>query len=282
MKRNKILCIFVLLMFSPVAILNAQEEGNTAQDVANKLANPAAAVGAMINMFDFQIYNGNLTESPNSAQTAFRYTFQPSLPVPLKNGVNMFIRPLIPINLKQPVYETPGFTNAGVDLGDISIDLAFGKTFNNKWLAVVGTFASLPTATDDRVGLNQVLLGPEAAYGRVGKWGSAVLLVTYGWSISNNDERGKTQVMGGQYMYNINLGNAWQISGTPTFSYIPKASAGNKWSFPLGTGIKKVVVAGKTPVALALQYQYYVVRPETFAAAHQIKLLIAPIVKLPW
>ena len=67
----------------------------------------------MINMIDFQIYTGELTNLPNSAQTGFRYTFQPSLPVPLKNGVNMFLRPLIPINLKQPVYEAPGFTNAG-------------------------------------------------------------------------------------------------------------------------------------------------------------------------
>ncbi|TDQ19290.1 hypothetical protein DFQ04_1111 [Algoriphagus boseongensis] len=284
---NLIRCLASILFVFVCIAVKAQDksiekddkEGDDAQQVLDKLANPAAAIGAMISLVDFQFYSGSLM---NSTQSGIRYTFQPSLPVPLKNGVNMFIRPLIPINIKQPVYDESGFSNAGFDLGDISIDLAFGKTFNNKWVTVGGIFASLPTATDDRIGLHQVLLGPEAAYGRLGKWGSATLLLTYGWSITNNEERGNTSVMGGQYMYNINIGNAWQISGYPTFSYIPKASSGNKLAFPLGTGVKKVVVVGQTAVALGMQYHYYIVRPDAFALAHQIRILISPIVELPW
>jgi len=272
-------------LFVFASYLFAQEKDSTSQkvnskeDIANKLANPTAAVGALIGLFDLYSYNGDLANTP---QYGVRFTFQPSLPYALKNGFNLFFRPLIPVNLRNPVYEEEGYTNSGIDLGDISIDLAIGKTFKNRWLGIVGVFASLPTATDGRISTGQVLLGPEFAYGRVGKWGTAILLLTQGWSVTKNGEKGNASVTGGQYIYNINLGKAWQLTGSPTFSYNHKASAGNKFTFPIGTGIKKVVNIGKTPLSLSVQYYYYVAKPDNFGPVHQVRVQIVPVVKLPW
>lgn len=274
-----VLFLLQYFVFHVFAQDNPPKENGNSQELANKLANPAAAVGAMINLFDYYSYSGDLT---TSAQSGFRYTFQPSLPYPLKNGYNLFFRPLIPVNLKQPVYNGTEFTNAGTDLGDVSLDLAVGKTYNQKWLGIVGVFSSLPTATDDRISTGQLLFGPELAYGRVGKWGTAIILITQGWSLTQNDEKGNQSITGGQYIYNINIGNAWQITGSPTFSYNHKAASGNKFTFPIGTGIKKLVNLGKMPVSFSLQYYYYLARPDSFGPAHQIRFQIVPVVKLPW
>lgn len=275
--------IACLILPISITVVFAQEEttseNNSSQEIANKLANPASAVGAMINLFDYYSYTGDLS---SSAQSGFRYTFQPSLPYPLKNGYNLFFRPLIPVNIKQPVYEGSEFTNAGADLGDISLDLAVGKTFNKKWLGIIGVFSSLPTATDNRISTGQLLFGPEIAYGRAGKWGTAVILLTQGWSLTKNGQEGRQSVTGGQYIYNINIGKAWQISGGPTFSYNHKASSGNKFTFPIGTGIKKLANIGDLPVSFSVQYYYYVARPDNFGPEHQVRLQIVPVVKLPW
>lgn len=278
---NNVKVFVPLLVISLFSMnLSAQDSKESTQDVADKLANPAASVGAMILLFDYYNYAGNLPGA--GSQNSFRFTFQPSLPYPLKSGYNIFFRPLIPVNLSQPVYENEEFVNAGADLGDISLDLAIGKTYKDKWMGIVGIFSSLPTSTDDRLSSGQVLFGPELAYGRVGKWGSAVLILTQGWSITGNGEKGAQSVTGGQYMYNINLGNAWQLSGSPTFSYNHKATSGNKFTFPIGTGIKKVISAGNMRLALSIQYYYYVARPDSFGPEHQVRISIVPVVKLPW
>lgn len=276
--------LFVILLITAPRLFAQEKDKNaekllSEEEIANELANPTAAVGALIVLIDYYSYNGDLA---TSAQSGFRLTFQPSLPYSLKNGFNLFFRPLIPVNLKHPVYDGTGFTNAGVDLGEISVDLAIGKTFKKKWLGIAGVFAALPTATDERISKGQLLIGPELAYGRVGKWGTAIILLTQGWSVTKNAEEGITSVTAGQYIYNINIGKAWQITGSPTFSYNYTASAGNRFTFPIGTGIKKVINIGKTPLSLSAQYYYYLARPDNFGPVHQIRLQIVPVVKLPW
>jgi len=92
----------------------------------------------------------------------------------------------------------------------------------------------------------------------------------------------RSSVTAGQYFYVVGVGNGWQISGTPTFAYNHNADAGNRLTFPVGTGAIKVTKFGKLPVKLALQYWYYVASPDNFGPQHLVRLQIAPVVPLPW
>lgn len=267
-----------MVLFALSATMGRAQNGGAddAAAVARDLANPNATRGSLGSLVDLISYRGDLPDA--DGQLGIRFSFQPSLPYPVAEGVNLFLRPLVPLVVKQPVFGENGFEDRGVALGDIVVDAALGKTWKSGWVTLVGVFASLPTATDDALGSGSTALGPEALLGKMIKGGFLGVLVNNSWSL---DGDGPT-VTGGQYFYTVNLKNAWQIKAQPTFSYVHDQPDGQGLSFPLGTGLAKTVVLGKTPVQLNAQYWYFVASPDLFGAAHQLRLQITPVVKLPW
>jgi hypothetical protein len=59
------------------------------------------------------MYGGDLPEC-QVTRILHQLNFQPSLPIPLAKGVNLFVRPLIPIIISQPYYGDNGFANKRV------------------------------------------------------------------------------------------------------------------------------------------------------------------------
>ena len=53
-------------------------------------------------------------------------------------------------------------------------------------------------------------------------------------------------------------------------------------TLPIGVGVSKTVVLGKTPWKFGLQYWHYVERPNSFGPKYQIRFQFAPVVPLPW
>ena len=289
-----------VLVFS-VNVLSAQDEGEkeaTSEEIAKELANPNTVLGTLAFQFDYLNYQGDLNNA--NSQNGFALNFQPSLPIPLGEGVNLFVRPNIPIYFSQPVFGVNGFEKKGFNLGNISADVAIGKTFPSKTIGLVGMFGSFRTATDDALKSNYTLLGPEIMVAQLFKWGAIGVMVNHAWSVNSLDadadsftilvdkiwietSGGETaSITSGQYFYVINLKNAWQITGQPTWSYNHNASKGNKLTLPIGTGVNKVKKFGKLPVKISLQYWYYVASPDAFGPQHQIRLQIAPVIPLPW
>ncbi len=289
-----------VLAFS-VNSLSAQDEGEkeaTSEEIAKELANPNTTLGTMAFQFDYMNYQGDLNNA--NSQNSFALNFQPSLPIPLGEGVNLFVRPNIPIYFSQPVFGANGFENKGFNLGNISADVAIGKTFPSKTIGIVGVFGSFRTATDDALRSNYTLLGPEIMVAQLFKWGAIGAMFNHAWSVNSLDadtdsftiladdmwaatSGGETaSITSGQYFYVINLQNAWQITGQPTWSYNHNASKGNKLTLPIGTGVNKVMRFGKLPVKISMQYWYYVASPDAFGPQHQIRLQIAPVIPLPW
>ncbi len=266
----------------------------SAAEVAKELANPNTTLGFMAFPIDYISYTGDLPGA--GSQDAYHVSFQPSLPYPLGDGVNLFVRPLIPVFFDQPtpiVTGTPvdnsggdfttqsvGFESSGTELGDISFDVAIGKTFSNGIVMVGGVVGTLDTATDDSVGLGQTLLGPEFLLGKGGAWGFVGLLVSHQWDVAGDSDF-DTSITGGQYFYTYNLKDAWQIQAQPTWSYNHEA-VGEKWTFPLGIGISKTTALGKLPVKFSLQYWHYVTQADAFGPDFQIRFQVAPVIPLPW
>ncbi len=268
----------VVTLAAPALSQDLPEEKKTAEEIAKELANPNTALGSLSFPFDFVRYDGTLPDA--SGQNGYKLTFQPSLPKPLGGGANFFIRPLIPISLSQPVPTETGFeTRAG--LGDIGFDAAVGKNFENGLLLIGGIVGSLPTATDDALGTGQFLLGPEALIGFLPKWGVVGVLFTHMWRVSGDDDV-STSVTGGQYFVTVSLKNAWEIAMQPTFSYNHNATENNKLTLPVGIGLRKTIIAGKTPWRLGLQYWNYIESPEQFGPKHQIRFTVDAVIPLPW
>jgi len=251
----------------------------SASEVAAALSNPNTSMGTMNTLFDFVTYDGDLQDA--GSQRAFRATFQPSLPYPMSPATNLFVRPLVPVIFSQDVPTADGFESKGVDLGDIGFDVFLAKSFAGGFVAGGGVVGTLPTATDDALGLDQWLLGPEVLVAKVSKWGVLGLLVTHQWDVAGGDGDG-TSITGGQYFYAINLKDGWQINGAPVYSYNHNATSGNAWTFPIAVGVAKTKIIGGRPWKFNLQYWHYVVAPDTFGPNNQIRIGISPVVALPW
>jgi len=258
---------------------SSKEPNRSADEVARNLANPNTSLGFLAFQFDYINFDGDLHGANN--QEAWKINFQPSIPYPIAEGTNFFLRPLIPIILDQPVPQGNGFDSKGIELGDIGYDAAIGKNFSSGLVLIGGVAGLLPTATHDALGLDQYLLGPELFVGGKFDWGIIGALTSHQWDIAGENDY-KTSITAGQYFYTFNLKNAWQIQATPTWSYNHKAASDNKLTFPLGIGISKTAIVGKTPWKFSLQYWNYIESPETFGPEHQIRLQIAPVVPLPW
>lgn len=81
--------------------------------------------------------------------------------------MNLFVRPLIPIILDQPVPIVGDqsalvsgriYENRGTGLGDIGFDVAIDKSYSGGLVIIDGLAGTLPTATDDVLGFDQSLL----------------------------------------------------------------------------------------------------------------------------
>ena len=279
----RMLPALVVLLLLSVGIASAQTDAGergqkSAEEVAQELANPNTALGQLAFPIDTIWYDGELPGA--SDEWGFRVNFQPSLPVPIGPGVNFFARPLIPVIFRQPVPDAGGgFESEGVDLGDIGFDAAIGKSFGGGLVLVGGMVGSIPTATHDHLGAGHWSLGPEGLVGVVRDWGVVAALVNHSWDVGGDTD---TSVTAGQYFYTINLKNAWQISAQPTFSYNHEAPEGDRLAFPLGTGLAKTVIRGKTPWKFACQYWYFAASADSFGSRHQLRFQVSAVVPLPW
>ena len=270
------------------------------EEIAKELANPNTTLGTLNVPIDYVSYKGDLPGA--SSQESWRVSFQPVLPYALNETTNLYVRPNIPVLIDQPIpivfgadvsssaddgqFTTQGndndFDDSGTDLGDITFDIAIGKTFPSKTVLAGGIAGTLDTATSDDVGLGQTLLGPEIALAQVFDWGVLGVLVTHQWDVAGDNDF-DTSITAGQYFYTINLKDGWQIQGQPTYSYNHEARSGEeKWTLPVGTGVAKTMRIGKTPWKFSLQYWHFVKQADSIGPDFQIRFQLGPVVPLPW
>jgi hypothetical protein len=276
---KKIIAVLTFLT-SLASLSSAQQVDNTsdADAIAKEMANANTTLGSLNFQFDYVHYRGDLPSA--GQQNSFSFGFQPVLPYPVRQGLNIFFRPLIPVIISGPVYNDPeGFESKG-GLGDISIDLVVGKTWKSKWVTLFGLETSLPTGTGS-LSSGRITLGPNFYFGKNLKGGAAGLLLYQTWTLNKNDELGTESITGGQYFYAIFLKNAWQIQSGPVWSYNSKTN-GTKWTLPLGTGLAKIWKFNKTAVMFAMEYWYYLVSADPIGPQHLVRLQVAPVVPLPW
>ena len=280
---NKIIARRLLMTISIAAPLGVwaqtTEERPSESDIAAELSNPNTTLGSFSFFTDYTAYKGDLDGADDASKTTL--SLQPSLPYPLTDTANLLVRPLIPVILNQEVPSTDGFESFGVDLGDIGFDIAVFNSWSNGFVFGGGLAGTLPTATEDELGLNQWLLGPEVIAAYKQPWGVVGLLVSHQWDVAGEDDF-DTERTSGQYFYSLQLKDGWQVGAGPTFSYDHEADSGDRWTLPIAIGVSKVTFMGKMPVRLGIQYWHYVKQADPFGPAFQIRLQVTPVIPLPW
>ncbi len=273
--RITILAISILVCSSALA-----QEGDAVDkdELAAKLSNPTAAVGSMNLFVDHTKFTGDLAYAAEQSGTTI--LFQPALPKPLDIGFNLLIRPAIPIIIDQPVFKGfDGFESSGVNLGNISFDIALGKTQENGLLYFFGMVGNAPTATSTEL-RNQWAFGPELALGVFKKTFIGGALITQQWGVEEVEEGvDRTNVTGGQYFYAIPIGSGQVIGAGPTFSYDWN---NEQFTLPIGTGYSKTTAIGKTPFKYGIQFWYYIAQPDLFGPEWMVRIQLTPVIKLPW
>jgi hypothetical protein len=256
--------------------------GQASDSAAAELSDPNTTIGLLNIYFDYVSFGG--TRRGAGEQNGSGLLFQPFVPIPLGEGVNVLVRPAFPVifNGSAPL-PVGGFEDLGFNLGEIGLDVEIGKSFKSGFGFSVGTAVTFPTATNDAIGQGQLALGPEVFVWVRKKWGVVGALVSRQWGVAGGDPGDpKANVTGGQYYYTFNLKHGWQIQSTPVFSYDHNAAAGQGWTFPLGFGITKTTILEKSIVQFSIEYWHFVAQPDDFGPDWQLRFTITPVVPLPW
>jgi hypothetical protein len=261
------------------------QEGSAAQpsaaEMAQKLANPTNPIMTIGNNVDLVTFKGDLPDAEE--QSSVRYLFQTSFPFKLSDGKGtVFIRPAIPIFFNEPVPVGPGeYDSKGVELGDIGFDFSYGNTTKTGWIYGGGMVGTLPTATDDALGKDKWAFGPEALFGKIGKWGAALGLVTHQWDVGGSGEA-KINATSLTYVYAFAVGGGWQISAAPVITYDHEALSGDELNLPLGIGIAKTSIIKGRPWKFQVQYWNYVEGNDAFGPEHLVRFSVSPVISAPW
>jgi hypothetical protein len=244
-----------------------------AKELAKELANPNAPVMALRNFLDITTYRGS---APGAERWSFGYTFQVSLPFKFDAG-NLILRPSVPVLFGQPFVDSSGNVDRAVAFGNISLDAAFGKTFDFGLLLIGGINVTFPTSSEREL-RGDWALGPELAVGYVGELGLFGSLVGYVWDLPASN-RGQTVV--GQYFYALGIGGGWQIAAQPTWSYRRDAK---QTTFPIGLGVQKVALVGKRKqlMQFGAQIWAYAAQSDVLGPIWQLRFTVAPVVPVPW
>jgi len=253
----------------------------SAEEMAQKLANPTNPIMTIGNNFEYVTFQGDLPGAEE--ESSFRYLFQTVFPFKLSDGKGtVFLRPAVPIFFNEPAPDGLGsFSSEGTDLGDIGFDLSYGQTSKSGWLYGGGVVGTLPTATNDKLGKDKWALGPEALFGKVAKWGAVIGLFTHQWDFAGSGDA-KINSSALTYIYAISLGGGWQVAAAPVVTYDHEAASDNRLSLPLGIGIAKTSVIKGRPWKFQLQYWNYVETNDAFGPKHLVRLSISPVVSAPW
>jgi hypothetical protein len=267
-----------------VAEEGADQESKSKPDAAElaaRLANPADTPSSFSFNWDFVEYQGNLPGA--GGQRGHTLSLQPVIPLSLEGGKKFFIRPLIPWLIKQPAFDpASGSFEDKTELGDIGTELAWGGVEKNGLLWLLGGQVTLPTATDDAVGLDQWTLGPEVVVGYTSKHLIVGGIFNHRWSVWGRNDPG-TSVTGGQYFVIIPfLDGTWQIQSTPTWSYNHNPKGDENLTFPVGGGISKTLRLGDMTWKFAAQYWHYLQQSDRFGQDQQLRFTITPVIDLPF
>ncbi|MCP4259966.1 MAG: hypothetical protein GY774_21000 [Planctomycetes bacterium] len=279
-KLSKLSKLALVVTFVLTAVListsaMAQEpSGKSAEEVARELANPNTPLASLNFKLQYRTYEGDLPNADEQDGTTL--LFQPTFPFPLDSGATVFFRPAIPLQFNQPVFESSKLDfDDEFGLGDITFDLAYGRTSDTGLLLAGGIVATVPTATDEKLGADRWTIGPEFLIGKLSKKYVLGAFPNHQWDIggSGNADINLTTVQ----LFGVYLpGGGWNVGSSPIMSYDWE---GEEWTVPLNFTFGKTVIMGGRAWKFAVEFNYYLEQPDAFGPEWMIGFNISPVVE---
>jgi len=297
MKMHKSMLLAFFLIFCLATLGLAQEKpaggeaqahspgeehhGKSADELAKELTNPNNSIAKLTFKNQYRWYTGDLPGADD--QDNYTLLFQPVFPFKLASTGDeknvLFVRPAFPFVINQPV---PVAGPSGLDwdevsaMGDIVMDVAYGRTYKSGWLWAAGVVTTWPTATDSEVGGKQFRAGPEAVLAYINKWGLFGFFPSHQWDYTGwADDDADYSVSSFQFFVVHTAGGGWTIGTQPILTYDWESE---DWTIPVELYISKTTILGKMPFKFELQLDYYIEQPDAFGPDWLVSFNVTPIV----
>ena len=314
MKTNTIqkVGIYITGLFMLPALAMAKDlEAYSLDEIAKELINPVTSLVSIATDIEYRTYDGDLPKASDQSNAVFM--IRPSFPIPLKNGKNILMRATIPIYASMPAWQVPfghplwiqdydypdfrlrqspqitadtgQFGSVHGHIGDIGFDFAYGGESDNGFISMYGISTVLNTSTNLSASRNQILLGPEIAFGKSTNWGIYGAWLTHLTNVSDGDQGGDLTDTNETYIevfFAYGLNNGWQIFSSPKITYDWEADSGNELLLPIGAGISKTTRVGNTPLKIAFELQNFVVSPDRFGTKWLFVFSVTPVFSNPF
>jgi hypothetical protein len=175
---------------------------------------------------------------------------EPVIPFKLGANWNLITRTIVPI-LRAPSFEVSGDSVQG--LGNVQPQFYFSPSHPGKIIWGLGPQLWLPTATDDRLGINKVGGGVDGVV--VTSLGHFMLgsLVNNMWTPQNDRHQKVNQFTLNPFVF-YNFAKGWYVVSSPVITADWTAQPGEKWTVPVGGGAGRIFKAGAQPVNARVQF----------------------------
>lgn len=261
---RKILVAALLLLAVPT-FLSAQEPSEQEKNAkATELAK--AAQNPVADMNSIPVQANWTTGGGLGDETQSIINIQPVLPLPINDDWNLISRTVI------PVVNLPGGGGERIKgIADIQQQFYLTPAKSGSLVWGAGPIFSLPTSTNAATETGQFALGPTFVVLKLGKKWVYGGLINNLWRIAGGEDTEAINAFFLQPFINYNLSRGWAISTAPAITANWNAESGEQWTVPIGLGVSKVIVVGKQPMNVVLQYYHNVERPDN-AGANLIRM----------
>ncbi|MGI9290248.1 MAG: hypothetical protein ACR2QG_03105 [Gammaproteobacteria bacterium] len=252
-------------------------------EIANEIINPNTSLALLDFDNDYVRFDGDLDGADTKSRLVT--TLRPIAPFTVgdpQDRTNFYLRPVLPIIWRSDFPTEDGeYKSEGIDLGDLSLNPSIRKSYNNGLILGYGAGLTLPTATDDTLGFDQVLLGPSVAIGLNKRWGLLAVVAQTVWDVAGEDDY-DTHLTTIRPLYSFRLNKGWQIYGNPTIIYDHEADSDNDLALPVSLGLAKTSVINGRPIRFGLEYWHFIESPDQYGPDYQIRFTITPTMTAPW
>lgn len=253
------ICVLFLLISASSAESRAQASGQqAAPDASQSRQSPEQVVAPSEKSPDAAAKDA--AENPVAAAISLPFQNNAYYDVgPYRRAENvLLIQPVVPVRISQnwmvitrtilPITVVPRLSaSAGVDygIGNIEPQFYLSPVHTGKFVWGAGPQLWLPTATDNKLGINKWGGGP-ATVGlfRTGPWLAGTLIGNQFAGVNHVHENEMTI----NYFVFYNLKHGWYLASTPLVTADWTASRSRRWTVPVGGGTGKLFKIGSQPI----------------------------------